>query len=141
QLRDGLNVPEHIAEDLIENEEIEEDLLDEILGDTEAEADEPQDDKPSRQALEAEIAELTRYAQWALSIGIDTKSRSLQKALEVGLAEMVKMGAKRKALIFTESRRTQEYLRNFLEANGYGGQIVLFNGTNADPQSRQIIDR
>lgn len=141
QLRDGLNVPDQIAEDLIENEEIEEDLLDEILGDTDEEADEPQDDKPSRQALEAEIAELTRYAQWALSIGIDTKSRSLQKALEVGFAEMAKMGAKRRALIFTESRRTQEYLRNFLEANGYGGQIVLFNGTNADPQSRQIIDR
>jgi ERCC4-related helicase len=141
QLRDGLNVPDQIAEDLIENEEIEEDLLDEILGDTEEEADEPQDDKPSRQALEAEISELTRYAQWALSIGIDTKSRSLQKALEVGFAEMAKMGANRKALIFTESRRTQEYLRNFLEANGYGGQIVLFNGTNADPQSRQIIDR
>lgn len=141
QLRDGLNVPDHIAEELIENEEIEEDLLDEILGDTDEEADEPQDDKPSRQALEAEIAELTRYAQWALSIGIDTKSRSLQKALEVGFAEMAKMGAKRKALIFTESRRTQEYLRNFLEANGYGGQIVLFNGTNADPESRQILDR
>jgi len=141
QLRDGLNVPEHIAEDLIENEEIEEDLLDEILGDTEDEADEPEDDKPSRQALENEIAELSRYAQWALSIGIDTKSRSLQKALEVGFAEMAKMGAKRKALIFTESRRTQEYLRNFLEANGYGGQIVLFNGTNSDPQSRQTIDR
>lgn len=140
QLRDGLNVPERIAEDLIENEEIEEDLLDEILGDTE-EADEPQDDKPIRQALAAEIAELDRYAQCALSIGIDTKSRSLQKALEVGFAEMAKMGAKRKALIFTESRRTQEYLRNFLEANGYAGQLVLFNGTNADSQSRKVLDR
>jgi ERCC4-related helicase len=141
QLRDGLSVPEHLAEDLIETEEIEEDLLDEILADTQDDADQTADDKPSRQALEGEIAELTRYAQWALSIGIDTKSRSLQKALEVGFAEMAKMGAKRKALIFTESRRTQEYLRNFLEANGYGGQIVLFNGTNADPQSRQILDR
>ncbi|MFO0916093.1 MAG: SNF2-related protein [Pirellulales bacterium] len=140
QLRDGLNVPDQIAEDLIENEEIEGDLLDEILADTEEDADQSQDDKPSRQALEAEIAELTRYAQWALSIGIDTKSRSLQKALEVGFAQMAKMGANRKALIFTESRRTQEYLRNFLDANGYGGQIVLFNGTNADPQSRWIID-
>jgi superfamily II DNA/RNA helicase len=54
---------------------------------------------------------------------------------------MAKMGANRKALIFTESRRTQEYLKNFLESNGYGGQIVLFNGTNADPKSRQIIDQ
>ena len=54
---------------------------------------------------------------------------------------MAKMGANRKAIIFTESRRTQEYLKDFLEANGYGGQIVLFNGTNSDPHSRQIIDR
>lgn len=141
QIRDGLAVPEHLAEDLIESEEIEEDLLDEILGDTEDESDQTGKEKPNRQNLEAEITELTRYAQWALSIGIDTKSRSLQKALEVGFSEMEKMGANRKALIFTESRRTQEYLRNFLEANGYGGQIVLFNGTNADQQSRQIIDR
>ena len=143
QIRDGLAVPEHFAEDLIESEEIEEDLLDEILGDTEDETDNDyaSEGKPNRQNLETEIAELTRYAQWAMSIGVDTKSRSLQKALEVGLSEMEQMGANRKALIFTESRRTQEYLRNFLEANGYGGQIVLFNGTNADPQSRQIIDR
>lgn len=143
QLRDGLPVSDHIAEDLIENEEIEEDLLDEILGDSvaEEELDTTDDQSPSRQTLDAEIGELTRYAQWALSIGIDTKSRSLLKALEVGFSEMAKMGANRKALIFTESRRTQDYLRNFLEANGYGGQIVLFNGTNADPHSRQIIDR
>jgi superfamily II DNA or RNA helicase len=143
QMRDGLTVPDEIAEDLIENEEIEEDLLDEILGDTVEEGPAPQlaDTQPSRQDLDSEINELTLYSQWARSIGIDTKSRSLLKALEVGLAEMTKMGANRKALIFTESRRTQEYLKNFLEANGYGGQIVLFNGTNADPDSRQIIDR
>jgi len=141
QLRDGLPVSDHLAEDLIENEEIEEDLLDEILSDIESIAEQADEGKPNRQSLEAEIVELSRYAQWALSIGIDTKSRSLQKGLEVGFAEMAKMGAKRKALIFTESRRTQEYLLNFLEANGYGGQIVLFNGTNADLQSRQIIDR
>lgn len=132
QIRDGLAVPEHFAEDLIETEEIEEDLLDEILGDTEDETDNDHtvEGKPNRQNLEAEIAELTRYAQWAMSIGVDTKSRSLQKALEVGLSEMEQMGANRKALIITESRRTQEYLRNFLEAIGYGGQIVLFNGDN-----------
>ena len=142
QLRDGLSVKDHFAEDLIENEEIEEDLLDEILADAQdEEAPAKSDDqKPSRQALDAEIGELTRYSQWALSIGIDTKSRSLHKALEVGFTEMAKMGAKRKALIFTESRRTQDYLRNFLEDNGYVGQIVLFNGTNSDAQSRQIID-
>ena len=141
QMRDGLNVSETLAEELVESEEIEGDLLDEILGDEEEETTSLSDAKPHRTTLEAEIDELTRYAQWALSIGVDTKSRSLLKALEVGFVEITKMGAKRKVLIFTESRRTQEYLRNFLEANGYGGQIVLFNGTNADPHARQIIDR
>jgi len=143
QLRDNINVSDELAETLVEDEEIEEDLLDEILGDNGDESDEPQevDGKPSPKALEDEIDELTRYSQWARSIGIDTKSRSLLRALEVGFTEITKMGANRKALVFTESRRTQEYLKNFLEANGYAGQIVLFNGTNADPQSRQIIDR
>jgi SNF2 family DNA or RNA helicase len=141
QLRDGLPVPEHLAEELVCDEEIEEDLLDEILDETQAEQNEPVAAQLNRKLLEAEIDELSRFSQWARSIGIDTKSRSLLKALEVGFAEMGKMGAGRKALVFTESRRTQEYLKKFLEANGYAGQIVLFNGTNADPESRGIIDR
>lgn len=126
-------------EELIESEELEDDYLDEILeGTTDEEQATPEID---RQKLGGEIDELSRYSQWARSIGIDTKSRSLLKALELGFAEMDKMGANRKALIFTESRRTQEYLKNFLESNGYGGQLVLFNGTNADPDSRRIIGK
>ena len=140
QLRQGEPVAEALAEELIEDEEIEEDLLDEILSD---ETEEPprEESKIDTQALESEIAELTRYSQWARSIGIDTKSRSLLKALGIGFGRMDEMGANRRALVFTESRRTQDYLKNFLESNGYAGKIILFNGTNADPESRQIIDR
>lgn len=140
RILEGLPVPDQIAEEWIEDEELEGDLLDEILSETDEEAT-AEVAKPTREALQDEINELIRYSQWARSIGIDTKSRSLLKALDVGLAETVKTGANRKALIFTESRRTQGYLKNFLEANGYAGQIVLFNGTNSDPESRQIIDR
>lgn len=127
-------------EELIENEDLEDDYLDEILeGTTDQEEDvETGLDLPK---LNGEINELTRYAQWARSIGIDTKSRSLLKALEHGFEQMKKMGANQKALIFTESRRTQEYLKNFLESNGYGDQLVLFNGTNSDPDSRLIINK
>ena len=139
QLRDNNPVSDELAETLVEDEEIEEDLLDEILGDDD-DGDEPSEATPDRKALVLEIDELTRYSQWARSIGIDTKSRSLLKALEVGFSEITKMGADHKALVFTESRRTQDYLKNFLEASGYAGQIVLFNGTNADTESRQIID-
>ena len=134
---------EGLLEELIEKEELEDDYLDEILGDTtdEEEPQEASNGKIDPQKLEAEIAELDRNARWARSIGIDTKSRSLLKALELGLAEMEKMGANRKALIFTESRRTQDYLKGFLESNGYASQIVTFNGTNSEPESRVIIDR
>jgi len=127
-------------EELIEAEELEDDYLDEILEGTTDEEEQAEPDL-DRQKLGSEINELGRYAQWARSIGIDTKSRSLLKALELGFTEMDKMGANRKALIFTESRRTQEYLKNFLESNGYGDQLVLFNGTNADPDSRRIIGK
>lgn len=131
---------EEFMEELLEAEELEDDYLDEILEGT---AEENEEDEPEidRGQLEAEISELSRYAQWARSIGIDTKSRSLLKALDLGFVEMDRMGASRKALVFTESRRTQDYLKNFLETNGYAGQIVLFNGTNSDPDSRQTIDK
>ena len=55
--------------------------------------------------------------EWARNIGTDTKTRSLLIALEIGFQQMAAMGARRKALIFTESRRKQMYLARFLEAN------------------------
>ena len=137
----GADNDKHFVEELIEAEELEDDYLDEILEGT-TDQDEPSGESTlDRQKLKTEIDELGRYAEWARSVGIDTKSRSLLKALDLGFAEMEKMRANRKALIFTESRRTQDYLKNFLDSNGYGGKVVLFNGTNADPDSRRIIDQ
>ena len=143
QMRNGVGVSDDLPSQLITDEEMEDDLLDDILDDADAETgDAASDDiKLNRQALEDEIAELARYAQCARGIGVDTKSKALLTALNTGLAEMAKMGARRKALVFTESRRTQEYLKNFLEANGYAGQVVLFNGTNSGPECGAIIDR
>jgi superfamily II DNA/RNA helicase len=43
-----------------------------------------------------------------------------------------------KAIIFTESRRTQEYLFNLLQQAEFVGKVVLFNGTNTDSQSQAI---
>jgi superfamily II DNA or RNA helicase len=161
RIRDGLP-QENLAERLIAGEELDDEYLDEVLAeeegaaasDTEAQdpgaappdappapAAPPQAPEIDRKKLADEIAELDRYITWARGIGIDTKSRSLLSALEIGFTEMAKTGALRKALIFTESRRTQEYLRNFLEANGYAGRVVLFNGTNSGPEARAVYDR
>ena len=43
-----------------------------------------------------------------------------------------------KALIFTESRRTQEYLYQIREQTQFAGKVVLFNGSNTDPKSQEI---
>jgi superfamily II DNA/RNA helicase len=54
---------------------------------------------------------------------------------------MAEMGAAQKAVVFTESRRTQQYLKSFLEANGYSGRILTFNGTNSEPEATAIYQR
>ena len=89
-------------------------------------------------AVYHEIADLQEIYDLANSIKDNNKGECLLKALEVGFKKMAELGANRKSLIFTESRRTQEYLFELLEANGYKGQIVLFNGSNNDERSKQI---
>lgn len=90
------------------------------------------------QRLRAEAEELTRYKMLAESIRENAKGEALIRALRLGFAKAVELKAKPKALIFTESRRTQTYLLRLLEANGYAGKIVLFNGTNTDPDSKRV---
>lgn len=51
------------------------------------------------------------------------------------------MGAARKAVIFTESRHTQNYLARYLEAHGYAGKVTLFSGGNQGPASTGIYQR
>lgn len=129
------------AEQLIAEEDIEEDLLDEIL-----EIDPPEEDEKAlqttidRKQLKEEIELLAQLAVWARSIGTDTKTRSLLSALEIGFQQMATTGAQRKALIFTESRRTQAYLNEYLQASGYADQVVQFSGTNNSPEATAIYE-
>lgn len=88
--------------------------------------------------IKAEIKSLKEFEALAKSIRRNSKGEKLFTALEKGFNEMERLGAPKKAIIFTESRRTQLYLRNILEARGYAGKVVLFNGSNTDPKSREI---
>lgn len=91
-----------------------------------------------RAALAAEIAELQGFRDLAVSITENAKGQALLAALHTGFAKARALGAANKAVIFTESRRTQEYLVRLLENAGYGGRIVLFNGTNNDAASKAV---
>lgn len=89
-------------------------------------------------AIQAEIGELRQYMQLAESINQNAKGEALLQALEAGFKKAEELGSPKKVLLFTESRRTQTYLKNLLEAQGYSGQIVTFNGTNTDAESKRI---
>jgi len=115
-MRNEAKVEANLAERIIEEEEIEDELLDEVLNGenfesvSEAAGSDEEPIKMDKQKLNAEIEQLSQYINWARSIGIDTKTRVLLKALEIGFVEMEKLGAFQKAIIFTESRRTQQFL-------------------------------
>lgn len=86
--------------------------------------------------LEGEIAEVEGFIRKARALTHDSKAHALLGALDMGLQKMRQNGAADKAVIFTESVRTQEYLFDFLRQNGYEGQIVLFSGSNKHPDSQ-----
>lgn len=110
----------------------------------EAEADGADDDSDddlsgtNAARLAEEISELTALRDLARSISGNAKADALVKALPAVLDEIAARGGARKVVIFTESKRTQAFLRDTLAANGFAGQIAILNGDNADPDSQEI---
>ena len=132
------NLLANIAEDVPELEEYEDEWFEE-------EDDEDTDDEDVKvysqediENIKLEIRELETIYSLAMGIASNTKGECLLKALEIAFKDKREHNQPEKALIFTESNRTQIYLKELLEANGYAGKIVLFNGSNSDPISKQI---
>jgi len=90
--------------------------------------------------LEREIQEIKDYYGLASGITKNAKGDALLLALNLGFSELEKLGAPPKAVIFTESKRTQAYLKQLLTANGYAGQIATINGTNDDHDSQEVLN-
>jgi ERCC4-related helicase len=133
---DGLaEDPDFIAK-LVEEEDLEDDYLEEaeLEDDTASQSEEIIDIS----ALRAEILEIDSFIERAGALSTDTKAQALLKGLEIGFAKMAELKGPRKAIVFTESKRTQEYLARFLAANGYGGKIVTFSGTNSGEEPTTI---
>lgn len=91
-----------------------------------------------RAAMEREIADLNQFRELAVSIQHNAKGKALLVALEIAFKKAEELGAARKAIVFTESRRTQSYLLRVLAESPWKDGIVLFNGSNNDDKSREI---
>lgn len=135
-LRDHqLDDNDFIAE-LIESDDLETDYLEEL----ESEAVEDSEQVIDKEQLQLEIIELSSLIEQAEKISDDSKAKALLIALNQGFEQMAAMNAPRKAVIFTESRRTQEYLQNYL-ANYYPDKLVTFSGTNNSPETTRIYQQ
>jgi len=132
--------PEEVAQTFESFEEVEDEWQEEE--DETATDQEPKERAFTPEQIEqmtAEIQSLRLFTELANSIAKNSKGERLQTALKRGLAEAKKKGGAEKAIIFTESTRTQEYVRSILESlPHYEGKVVLFNGSNTDPKSKEI---
>ena len=92
-------------------------------------------------AIRAEIKDLEAFRLLAVSITENAKGLALLQALKAAFIRLDELGAAKKAIIFTESRRTQEYLLALLSRGDHAGSVVLFNGSNTDANARRIYTR
>ncbi len=137
QLKDDTNLREKLEEEIAEDYEEFEEVADE-WGQDGAEPELLSADDIA--AIEQEIADLRAFRDLAVSISENAKGQALLQALRAGFAKAAELGSAEKAIIFTESRRTQEYLLRLLSENGYADKLVLFNGSNSDAQSKIIYE-
>lgn len=112
--------------------------LDEHTEHTENESPQLSDGLDEHKTLIEETALLQGFIEQAGRLKTDSKAAALLSALQTGFAHMSEAGAAQKAVIFTESVRTQHYLFNFLEQNGYTGKVVMFSGSNNTPHAEAV---
>ena len=121
----------------------------EEMSDEWIDSEEDEDDKTEKEKkilteedivlMEKEKADLEKFRDLAQGIYTNSKGDALLTALKKGFEMTDELGAKKKAIIFTESTITQKYLaETLLGNNGYKDKIVLFNGSNNDDTSKDI---
>ena len=138
ELRDRHPTHNEWLEGLIDDEAVDDEWLEVAESSIDSEG---AGEEIDRTKLDGEIAEIEQYLELANRIPEDAKSYALSQALETGFTRMDEMGAPRKAVVFTESKRTLEYLRAFLENHGFGGKVVTFSGSNNTPEINGIYQR
>lgn len=130
-LKENIKNDIDVVATLVDDDDLEQEYLeviDEVASDDDIDLD----------LLEDEINEIRLYISKARAIETDSKATALLTALNQGFEKMEAMDAPKKVIIFTESKRTQEYLNRFLSANGYQDKIVTFSGSNNHPQATEV---
>lgn len=140
-IKESKVVEEEFYNMLMEDYEQLESHFDELEKDSETDEELNEISYDDKIGIEQEIKELESFLNLANSIEHNEKGEKLIVALDRGFEKLQELGANKKALIFTESTRTQQYIFERLSREKYGGRILLFNGSNNDEVSRVIYNR
>lgn len=132
--------------DLSEEYETFTELSEEFIDEEEAELEEENNEKNKKvyspgeiAGIKEEIEDLQELATLAKSIITNSKGERLMQALDTGFKTTKEKGGKEKAIIFTESTKTQKYILDILSTSeNYKDKVVLFNGSNNDEKSKEI---
>ena len=89
--------------------------------------------------IQAELDEVNAIIDVAKRIKTNSKITALKQALEIGFSYQRDHGIAQKAVVFTESKRTQKYIAEELRKSGYSEEdILLFNGGFDNAMSKKI---
>lgn len=86
-------------------------------------------------AIEHEVKELRSYAERARLLTVNAKGEALKRALDRVFTVARAHQWPEKAVVFTESRRTQEYLRTLLA----GWRVAVLSGDASTPEARAAL--
>ena len=111
-------------------------------GDPEVTPREPEAVSDTDEGLRAELEVVAGFATRARELGHDSKARRLLEALRFVQNRGSQGLGSGKAVIFTESLTTQDYLRNLLQEQGYQpGDVTLFRGNNDGPDAERALEQ
>lgn len=96
------------------------------------------DKKYSDEFIEKELKELEEYYALSTSITQNTKGEKLIHSLQALFTQAKFKKWPEKAVVFTESTRTQEYLAGLLQDAGI--TFTQFNGSNSSPHARKAFE-
>lgn len=88
-------------------------------------------------SLKREIDELKEYAALARAIKTNAKGEALLIGIEKGFEQLKLLKAPQKVIIFTESRRTQEYIYSILQNSKYKNKCVLYHGALSEKKKEE----
>ena len=117
-------------------EDLEEDELEQL---EEIESFERVDDYFTDEEIREEIEELKEYYNLAISIDDNAKGEALINALKQIFEKAGDKGWPRKAVIFTESTRTQNYIKGKLLENDIS--CTPFNGSNNSNYAKEVYNK